>query len=516
MSFVCDFREPVVQTQAGKLRGFRIDDMYYFRGIRYAKAERFHQPEPVEPWEGVRDAVVYGYTCPPTRGFDISLQDQLCGFRYWPWDEDCLNLNVWTRSINDDTRKPVMVWIHGGGFDKGSSVELLCYEAENLCRDGDVVVVSINHRLNVLGYLNLSAYGEQYRYSGSAGLADITASLQWIKDNISRFGGDPDNVTIFGQSGGGMKVNMMMQIPAADGLFHKAIIESGVMGIGRGNPAEEDSLTLAKAITDELGLDADSISRIETMPLSDIVNAWRKVSPKLKAQGVNTEFSPVPDGYYLGNPMEAGFTEKAKRTPVIAGTSIAEMLLYKGEFHDADAPEDEKERLLRETFGKGTDIVWDLFRKAYPGKSMTDLMYYESTARSATLDYVRARAAYSDISPVYTYILSYDFPFNGGTPAWHAAELPLVFRSWDRVPVFCDDGVKALGEVMSRAWIAFAHTGDPGTGENPWDPYTPDREATMVFDENSGQRISHDRELLEAHKKYAPKFDIRDAVAKQK
>ena len=193
--FICSATSPVVQTNAGKLRGFVVDGTYTFHGIKYADAKRFQMPQPVAPWEGIRDALSYGYVSPILNRETASGEVKI-PHRYWPKDENCQYLNVWTQSLDPQAKRPVMVWLHGGGFWDGSSIEHVAYDGENLSRFGDVVVVTVNHRLNILGYLDLSPYGEKYWNSGNAGNADLVASLQWVHDNIAQFGGDPENVTI--------------------------------------------------------------------------------------------------------------------------------------------------------------------------------------------------------------------------------------------------------------------------------------------------------------------------------
>ena len=193
---ICDLDNPIVETKAGKLRGVIVEDAYIFRGIRYAEAERFHMPHPVTPWEGVKDAIMYGPVC-KEMATPIAHDAYNVPHFYFPQDENCQYLNVWTQAINEpDRKRPVMLWIHGGGFTSGSSVELYAYDGEELSKFGDVVVVSLNHRLNLLGFMDLSEYGEEYKYSGNVGMADIVEALRWIRDNIAVFGGDPDNVTI--------------------------------------------------------------------------------------------------------------------------------------------------------------------------------------------------------------------------------------------------------------------------------------------------------------------------------
>ena len=249
--FMCTKTEPVVQTKAGKLRGFRIDGVYAFHGVKYADAKRFQQPEPVQPWEGIKNALAYGYVCPMLKQ-DEPNNELMVPHRYWPLDENCQYLNIWTKSLDPSAKKPVLVWLHGGGFAAGSSIEHIAYEGENMSRYGDVVVVSLNHRLNILGYLDLSPFGEKYANSGNAGSADMVAALQWIHDNIAGFGGDPDNVTLFGQSGGGMKVWTLMQTPAADGLFHKGIVQSGCID-GVLDLSKSDGTAIVTALMQALG-----------------------------------------------------------------------------------------------------------------------------------------------------------------------------------------------------------------------------------------------------------------------
>ena len=202
--FLCTATEPVVRTTAGQLRGYRSDDVYVFRGIPYATAKRFQMPQPIEPWEGIRDALAYG---PGNPEMTMSLEsreelDQLMvPGRIWSISEAPMNLNVWTRSIDPGARRPVMVWLHGGGFSGGSATHLYSYDGYQMADLYDVVLVTVNHRLNMQGFFNLSAFGGVYAHSGNAGMADLVAALEWVRDNITAFGGDPDNVTIYGQSG---------------------------------------------------------------------------------------------------------------------------------------------------------------------------------------------------------------------------------------------------------------------------------------------------------------------------
>ena len=218
---------PIAQVKAGKLRGFKDGKTFTFLGVPYAEAERFEMPKPVSAWDGVTSAQTWGPVCPIPQSTSVGGDDFVFPHRYWVENEHCQVLNIWTQNMASTAKKPVMVWMHGGGFTNGSSMESYAYDGKTLSEFGDVVAVSLNHRLNIIGTLDLSAYGPEYANSRNTGMADLVAALQWIHENIEAFGGDPGNVTIFGQSGGGGKVTRLMHMPAAKGLFHKVICESG-------------------------------------------------------------------------------------------------------------------------------------------------------------------------------------------------------------------------------------------------------------------------------------------------
>ncbi len=319
--FICTRLEPVVQTDKGKIRGFRFGDIYTFHGIKYADAKRFQQPTEVKPWEGVKDALSYGYVCPLLEQRKLP-NEALIPHRYWLMDEDCQYLNIWTQSINSNERKPVMVWLHGGGYMAGSSIEHVAYDGNNLSEYGDVVVVTLNHRLNVLGYLNISDYGDKYANSANAGNADMIAALKLVQKNIDKFGGDPDNVTIFGQSGGGMKVAALMQTPEADGLFHKGIIQSGVVN-DKSIPEADEGKLIVKMMLDELDLGEDEVHKLETLPYPELSRVFRKATKIVinRVGGMQTG-APLAGDYYIGDSREVGFTEHAKTIPVMVGTTL--------------------------------------------------------------------------------------------------------------------------------------------------------------------------------------------------
>ena len=491
--FHCGYDGPIISVKGGKLRGFAEKGVYKFRGIQYAEAERYMPPKEVLPWEGVKDCLAYGRIAPTIFPTQYETVDIMTGFRWWPEGEDCLSLNVWTQNINDDMRRPVMVWLHGGGFFCGSSVECQAYEAENLCKDMDVVVVSLNHRLNIRGYLDLSDWGEEYYNSGNLGMQDIIAALRWVKENIHMFGGDANNITLFGQSGGGMKCTTLMQTPAADGLYNRVIIQSGVSTSEAFRANHESSTKIAAAVIKELG----GIDRLRTVPFRDIKDAYLKVFPALKAAGLQMEWSPVQNDWYLGDPLVSEVTETFKKTPIIIGTCIAETLMWNKKYYDANMPEAKKLTLIRARYGDNTDRMLEYFTAAYPGKDLIDLLYIESMFRNCVLDYLDLRSSISDV-PIYSYMISYDYSFNGVTPSYHASEHGLVFRSYAGLPIMQEPDIEKLSDEISGAWAAFAHSGTPDHPYLPekWKPYKKGDENTFVFDKKSALKKRYDTDMI--------------------
>lgn len=500
--FLCD-ASTTVATKAGRLRGYQVDGTYIFQGVKYAKAKRFQEPEPVDSWEGVKDALSYGYVC-PLMNQEEPVGELMVPHRYWPMDEHCQNLNIWTGSLDKNAKKPVMVWLHGGGFFAGSSIEQVSYDGENLCKKGDVVVVSLNHRLNILGYFDLSAYGEKYANSANAGNSDMIAALIWIRDNIEMFGGDPDNVTLFGQSGGGMKVTCLMQTPAADGLFHKGIIESGVLD-KFGQPEKTDAKPIVEAVLAELGIDASDIEKLETVPYDAFCKAYNKVAPALAAAGEYVGANPLKNDFYMGDPREFGFTEHAKTIPLMIGTVFGEFAFGPGLEDKYQMSESDIKVLLEKKYGSLTDTLIPLFKESYPDKCLGDLLFVDGLFRIPTMDYIKKRAVHQQ-TPVYSYLFAYEFPLEGGKPAWHCSEIPFVFCNTDKVAVCNIPGVSdRLEERMSSAWVSFARYGSPDCCCLPhWEPSSADDEATMIFDAQCTVRHNHDHKLMEVIAKTKP------------
>lgn len=505
--FVCSKTEPIVETKAGKLRGFILDGTYTFHGIKYADAKRFQQPTPVKPWTGVKNALAYGYVSPMLKQDKPSIEVMI-PHRYWPLDENCQYLNIWTQSIDPKAKKPVLVWLHGGGFSAGSSIEQAVYDGTNMSQYGDVVVVTLNHRLNILGYLDLSPFGEKYANSGNAGNADMVAALQWIHDNIANFGGDPENVTLFGQSGGGMKVWTLMQTPAADGLFHKGVVQSGCMDhFVQEKPA--NGTKIVTAMMKELGI--EDVEELETIPYDKMAAAYNKVAPALRQEGEYVGCSPLPNDWYLGDPVQVGFTEHAKTIPCMVGTVIGEFSFMPALNPDVKNDPKAVDALLTKRYGEDTPELKKMFAEVYPDKHISDLLFLDSVMRAPSSTFIKAKAQHPE-SSTYSFLFTYTFPFDDGHVAWHCAEIPFVFHNTCLAGAYNEEGVTDLLEKqMCDAWLNFARTGKPSSEALPeWPACTPDDEACMVFDRKCAVRHNHDHALIALHKKAAPPFRIGD------
>ena len=499
--FVCSMTEPIVQTTAGKIRGFQLDSTYVFYGVSYAVAKRFQPPQPVEPWEGVKDTLSYGFVCPLLKQETPSGEEKI-PHRYWPMDEDCLNLNIWTQSLKPDAKKPVLVWLHGGGFVAGSAIEHVAYDGFNMSQYGDAVVISVNHRLNVLGYLDLSPFGEKYQNSCNAGNADLVAALQWIHDNVANFGGDPENVTIFGQSGGGMKVWTLMQTPAADGLFQKGIIQSGV--VEDFFDGEGDGREVVTAMMEELGV--EDVEELETVPYAQLAAAYLKVSPAIAAKGGYIGGRPKANDFYLGDPRQIGFTEHAKTIPVLIGTVLGEFSFGHGVPYKYDMSEADQIAMVEKKYGKEESAkVIEMFRKAYPGKCLTDVCVLDTMFRAPTIDFIAKKSVHPE-SPTYSYMFTYEFPIDSGKVAWHCAEIPLVFHNAELVPIYNTPGVtEVLQERVFSAWMNFARYGNPGNAALPaWPACEAGVENTMILDTDCEVRVNYDHELVATCLRLAP------------
>lgn len=490
--FICSLTEPIVSTDAGKLRGFKLSSTYHFYGVPYAKAQRFRMPQPLDKWDGVKDVLSYGYVCPLLQQ-DVPQGEEKIPHRYWPMDENCLNLNIWTQSLDKNAKKPVLFWMHGGGFVAGSAIEQVAYDGKNMSLYGDCVVVSVNHRLNILGYLDLEPFGAQYKNSGNAGNADLVAALTWVHNNIAAFGGDPENVTIFGQSGGGMKVWSLMQTPCADGLFQKGIIQSGLVDGFSGSKG--DGKRVVTAMMKYLGV--DKVEALENLPYARLAESYMAVADELEKDGAYIGGEPMANDFYLSDPREIGFTEHAKTIPVMIGTVLGEFAFGPGVPHKYDLTEEEKTALVNKVYGANSGKLIELFKAAYPEKCLTDLTVLDTVFRVPTIDFIAKKAACPQ-APTYSYLFSYEFPLDDGKVAWHCSEIPFVFRNIELVPICNTPGVtELLQERVFGAVMSFARYGDPSCASLPaWPKCEPGKEHTMLLDTKCEIRTNYDHELV--------------------
>ncbi len=476
---------PVVETTNGKVRGFDHEGSMAFLGIPYAKVERFMPPLPVDRWDSIRICDHWGpQVMQQTGGRKLSEAEMS--------EKNSCVLNVWTTDLK--ARKPVMLWIHGGGFDSGTSA----WDPGMQLAKKDVVVVSLNHRLNILGFLDLSAVSEKYRYSGNVGMMDIVAALRWIRDNIRNFGGDPGNVTIFGESGGGGKVGTLMCMPSAKGLFHKAIIMSGtILNVNNRDMTRE----LGKAVVKELGISADEIDKIKDVSYDELYAAGQRamaasIGTRRPGTPMMWGFGPTPDGeVLLQQPFQPGFAKVSDDVPLLIGTTFNELQRL---HYAQDMTMEEAVKQLEPTFGDDTDDYVKYFKQTYPDCVPQDLLSIDWLFRPKTIITADA-VAETRKAPTYMYMFTWRSPTNNGSV--HGNELSFCFNRLHHarniLPEATDKDLK-LADVMSSVWAKFAHDGNPQTADLPaWKPYTAKGGDCMIFDYNCTVRNNHDRKLEE-------------------
>jgi para-nitrobenzyl esterase len=400
-----------------------------------------------------------------------------------------------------------MVWLHGGGYTAGSGQELPSYDGESLSQRGDVVVVSINHRLNVFGYLNLADYGSQYGDSANVGMLDIVAALEWVRDNIAKFGGDPGTVLIFGQSGGGGKVSTLMAMPSAKGLFHRAIVESGsTLRVGN----EEVSRATAAALLKELGLDKSRIDKLHELPVADLEAAAVKVTRLPRLTGVinfrsmseRPGWYPVMDSRIVAqHPFDPQASPLSASVPLLAGSTLNE---FTNGINRPDAfamTQAELEKHATESFQDRAGQIIASYRQLYPNANAFQLWSVIATSgvRRNVIEQCSRKAA-QNAAPAYCYQFAWQTPMLNGRPmAFHCSELAFVFNNTARCDRMTGDGEagRQLAGKMSDAWIAFARTGDPNVRGLPrWKPFTDNDRTTMVFDNTCEARNNLDTDQL--------------------
>jgi para-nitrobenzyl esterase len=490
-----DTAEAIAETSYGRVRGTVSGDIKIFKGIPYGGntggKNRFMPPVKPVAWTGVRDALAFGPTAPQTVG-----ERRGAAAGRPAESEDCLVLNVFTPSLRGDAKRPVMVWLHGGGFSTGSGSGAIL-DGTNLAHSGDVVVVSLNHRLNVLGFTYLGEQaGSDFALSGGVGLLDIVAALEWVRDNIAYFGGDPNLVTIFGQSGGGRKVATLMSMPSAQGLFHRAIVESGaVLRL----MSREDAIHYSQLLMTELGLRGDQARELQSLPLDRLLaaNAAALKKTDRTAPGY-TANTPMVDGKAIPtNPWDPAGPAMSAKIPLLIGWARTEETLY-----DRPTPEtlalDDAGLNARAAKRLGMDPaqVIETYRKAHPEASPWDLYILIATdhPRGIFARELAKRKAAQAAAPAYLYRFDWETPEGGGhMRSPHTIEIPFVFHNIAvaRPLISKMPEAYALAEKVSAAWVAFARTGDPNTPGVPrWPAYSAGSRDTMLF--NNTLRVDQD------------------------
>lgn len=501
-------RGTTVKTEKGLLRGFLYKDIYHFYGVKYADSKRFMPPVEVQPWQGVKDATNYGYICPGFREDRIG-NNLKNPHRFWPVNEDCQYLNIWTKELNPNAKKPVLVWFHGGGYFDGSSLEHVSYDGFNLCNLGDVVVVTLNHRLNVLGYLDLSAYGEMYARSKNVGNLDLIAALQWVKKNIEVFGGDKENVTIFGQSGGGGKVISVMNMPASEGLFKQGMVMSGVMGKYLSDFNQDMKPLVAKTL-ESLGIDGQHMEALERIEHRDLCNAYIKAHRELGGVGL-PYIGPSKNEDYFGDPMHYGFTTQAKIAPMIVGSNYSEFFTLPKEYDRNFMSDEEMVIAVEKELGKEhADELLPIFKKTFPDNKLIDILTYDcGAARGATIEFIKARIQ-SGCSTTYNYFFTPIFAINDGSTPLHSSDIAFIFHNTALIPstYLPDHKEKELQYQMAGRLIALAKNGKPHLeGEIEWPACNEHSIFTMLFDKSCSVKENFDEELLEKMS-YIKSFDF--------
>ena len=474
---------PVVSTVSGDVSGIMQEGSMAYLGIPYAKVERCMPPLPVDKWEGVRACDHWGpQVMQQTWGRELS-EDEMS-------EKNSCVLNVWTTDLK--AKKPVMLWLHGGGFDSGTSA----WNPGMRLAHKDVVVVSINHRLNILGFLDLSAVSEKYKYSGNVGMLDVVQALEWIRDNITRFGGDPTNVTVFGESGGGGKVGTLMCMPKAKGLFHKAIIMSGtILNVNN----HEMTQQLGKAVLKELGISEKDVDKIKDIPYQQLYDAGQKamaasIGTRKPGTPMMWGFGPTPDGeVLLQQPFQPAFAKLSDGMPVLMGTTFNELQRLQ---YDKEMTLEQAKEQLQKTFGDETEAYVKAFAKAYPQFVPQDLVSIDWLFRPKTIITADERTSTLK-APLYMYMFTWRSPVNKGSV--HGHELKFCFNtlhhSPNELPQPTAEDLK-LADTMSSVWAQFAHNGNPNIEGLPaWKPYTAKNGEMMVLDYKCGIRNNPDREL---------------------
>ena len=491
-----DTKFVTAETSLGKVRGMDNAGIKTFKGIPYgastAGSNRFMPPVDPAKWSGVRDALEYGHSAPQR---DPAAQPANGGLgvaaQGLPVEgEDCLVLNVWTPAINDGRKRPVMFWCHGGGFATGSGSSPDT-DGTNLARRGDVVVVTINHRLNVLGFANLSEFSRDFVASGDNGMLDIVHALKWVRTNIAHFGGDPNTVMIFGQSGGGRKVETLLAMPSAKGLFHRATIESGAaLQVARRDLAMRN----AEQLLAKLGVSKSDVRELQKLPVEKIMAAYfAVVRDQPGVDQTVSGFVPSVDGKILPQqPFQPAASPVSADVPVMIGNTRTEMTLFANNDQEAFRLNDDGlAKRIRDLMGGNSQEMIALYRKLNPSATPSDIYFLIASDYrygAPTMKIAERRAALGK-GPVYLYYFKWETPVQGGRlKSPHTMEIPFAFDNVKISARLTGGGPEALAlaDKLSDTWIAFARTGNPNTSKLPhWPAFNSTDRATMVIDNTS-------------------------------
>jgi para-nitrobenzyl esterase len=502
----------IADTVYGKVKGFILRDIYNFRGIPYGAdtggKNRFMPPQKPESWTDIRPALWWGNTAP-------QIMDNRYGNVYasyadhWNYDdvsEDCLKLNVWTPAVADGKKRPVMVWFHGGGYTNGNAIEQDGYMGENLSRKGDIVFVSINHRLGPIGFSDLSGVGgEKYRHSGNVGALDMVASLEWVKENIANFGGDPDNVTIMGQSGGGAKVCTLAAMPATAGLIHKAVPLSGSSTSALD---QEYSQKLGSYILKEAGLKPSEIDTLQEMPWKEYLLLAGRAQEQLNKDSAGTGgfrggFRPVADGLHI--PKGTFYSENnglSADVPMLISSTFHEWAMSRTDPKLENISEEGAKTMLKERagfrggLGDKAPEVYDAYAKAFPNAKPIEIMCLVASNRQGVVATANAKSVQK--APVYVAWFGWQpHMFNNRMRAFHCIDICFWFYNTDLMLTHTGGGKrpKALSEKMSDALLSFMRTGNPNTNGLPqWPVYSVEKGEVMILDDNCEAVNDPDRE----------------------
>lgn len=496
----------VADTDCGKVKGFVMRGVYSFLGIPYGAdtsgKNRFMPPVKPEPWEGIRPAVFCGNSA-PQRMYDRSSTSYGAFVDHWNYDEvseNCLTLNVWTNGLADGKKRPVIVWLHGGGYTSGNAIEQDGYHGENLAREGDIVFCSVNHRLGVFGFTDLSAAGgEKYKNSGNVGLLDMVAALQWIRTNIVNFGGDPENVTVIGQSGGGGKVCLLAAMPQAKGLIHKGVALSGSALAGNN---KNYARKLGEYIVKEAGLKPSEVDRLQALPWREYMEIAHRASAKMREEQGDSGmmrggFGPVADGIYL--PESTFFENPLPGSPDIP-------MIFSTNFHeqspsrtDASLEEISFEGVvdkLKDRYGDKAETIVQAYARNFPEAKPIECLAMIYSNRLRVVD--AATAKKKQQSPVYMAWFGWCPPlFDNRMRAFHCLDISFWFLNTDRMITHSGGGARPrkLSRKMADALLRFARTGNPNGGFLPeWPVFTVEKGETLILNDVCEVKNDPDRD----------------------